>query len=179
MRTLAHDAHAHTPLWIEKIKSQSLIQEERAIRARAENEDSEWHEQLQDDSHLSSLFCVHDPDQCNDHSQKAIDWKKFTEERGLQSHTILDDTPEDRSPKLPQEKPGNPLNKLSSKTLQHLVNAGDKRAKRILDLRELPKKLGCEIVIEKGIVMENGTLRVDHGWASGETAEWYRGEMQE
>ncbi len=172
MRTLAHDAHS--PLWLEKAKSLSLIQSERLAESQASVLDSEWHEQLQDDSHLSSLFCVHDPSICQDKSQQALDWKKFTEERGLQSHTILDDTPEDRSPKFPPEKPGNPLTKLSSKTLQHLVNAGDKRAKRILDLRELPKKLGCEIVIEKGIVMENGTLGVDHGWASGETAEWYR-----
>jgi hypothetical protein len=177
MQTLAHDAHS--PVWLEKAKSLSVINEERAVRARAEREDSEWHEQLQDDSHLSSLFCVHDPSICQDRSQKALDWKKFTEERALQSNTILDDTPEDRSPKFPPEKPGNPLNKLSSKTLQHLVNAGDKRAKRILDLRELPKKLGCEIVIEKGVILENGTLKVDHGWASGETAEWYRKEATE
>jgi hypothetical protein len=164
-----------TPNWIKRAQSLSLAAEIRQEEANVMEMDSEIHEDIEDDTKFSSLFVVHDKQQCEDRTQKGLDWKKFTEERNSSANTITgSDLPEDHKPKFEPKDTGNQMRKLSTTFLRHLAICDDKRAQRILDVRDLPKKLGVEMIINKGGILANGTLKIESGWAGTEEAEYYR-----
>jgi hypothetical protein len=167
------------PKWAQKAQSISLVNEAKQIESEAAASDSEWHEQIENDTRFSSLFTDHDPSQCFDRSQQSKDWLKFLEEQDTSAHTLVgSDLPEDiqqtRNAINNFKQNENPLKRLSTNVLRHLVNAGDKQAQKILNIRELPRKLGIEIVFERGVQLANGHMKIETGYAGSEEATYYR-----
>lgn len=135
--------------WIEESRSLSLIREEIMSEVIANQIDSEYHEYLEDDIRFSSLFVDHDPSQCVDHSQEALDWKKFTEDQDTSAHTITgSDLPEDiQEMRTPKIQKSSPMAIISNATLKQLASLGDTQAARILQLKQnLLNQLGIRIL---------------------------------
>lgn len=169
------------PTWAQKAQSLSLINEARTDESRAAELDSEFHEYLEDDTHFSSMFTVHDKSQCIDRTQAGQDWAKFIEEQDTSANTITgSDLPEwieERKQVInynKNKKEDSALSQLSNNILLHLIYAGDQAAQRVYDSRNLAKRLDCEILFEYASILENGKIEVHHGHAGTQEAAYYR-----
>jgi hypothetical protein len=170
------------PPWAQKAQSLSLIAEEKQIESMDAAIDSEFHEYLEDDTHFSSMFTVHDKSQCIDRTQAGQDWTKFIEEQDTSANTITgSDLPEwieERKDYIRAVSRKNPnetaLSKLSNNVLLHLIYAGDTAAEKVYNSRNLARKLDCEIIFEYASILENGKIEIHNGHAGTQEAAYYR-----